>query len=198
MAEASHPKPEPSPAAGPVQSAARPEPVKPLPAAAPAPVADALKAQALEAALNLRGMARDGLADFQRRDRFFKLKCLIVAAWAVLSATGVGVACSDGSGPSNDIAARLLTSQVLDTPVFMIVNDSGRTWEDVTVEVNGTWRASVARIPHEAPANTLTLDPKRLLGEGGQSAPNTLQMTDIRVRTSRGEARLMERGRILK
>ena len=43
MAEASHPKPEPSPAAGPVQSAARPEPVKPS-AAAPAPVADALKA----------------------------------------------------------------------------------------------------------------------------------------------------------
>jgi hypothetical protein len=177
-----------------VQSASRGGPGEPGPAA---PVSARLREGAADTALNAAGILRDLWGDFRRKDRFFKFKALIVGAWALLSAAGIVVACPGGGEPGNSIGARLVTSQVLDTQVFMIVNESDRTWEDVIVEVNGSWRASVPQVSHRAPGNTLTLDPRRLLGEGGKSAPAHLRVVDLDVRTSRGRARLMQQGRVL-
>ncbi len=178
-----------------MQTALRPEPVRaPVPQG---PVSARLKEGAADTALNVVGILRDLWDDFRSSDRFFKFKALIVGAWVALSAAGIVVACPGGFEPSNSIGARLVTSQVLDTPVFMIVNESDEVWEDVIVEVNGTWRAAVARVPPTPPQNNLTLDPKRLLGEGGNPAPANLSVTDLHVRTSEGRAKLMEQGRIL-
>jgi hypothetical protein len=159
-----------------------------------APVAAAVREGAAEAALNVVGVLRDLWADFRRSDRWFKYKAAIVGAWLLVSIAGVGVACP-GSFGGNTLGARLVRSQVLDTPVFMIVNESGDAWEDVIVVVNDRYRAAVPRVSPDHPDNNFTLETRKLLGEGGAPAPADLEVTKLQVRTSRGRADLIVDGR---
>lgn len=174
-------------------SAARMQPIKaaPLPQG---PLSARLKDGAADTALNVFGILRDLVDDFRSSDQFFKYKALIVVAWLALSGATLFVACPGGQGPQNNIGARLVTSRVADTPVFMIVNDSGEEWTDVTVVVNNSFRAAVARVGGAPPDNNLTLEPKKLLGEAGKPAPADLKVMSLVVRTADGEAQLVHNG----
>jgi hypothetical protein len=166
----------------------------PLPDANDAVLTERLAKGATNTALNTWGSLRDLWADFRSQDRFFKYKAAVVALWLALSGTGVWVACPAGSTPGNVIGARLVRTQVLDSPVLMIVNESGKPWKDVVVVVNQSFRAAVARVGDDPPENNLTLDPKKLLGEGGKQAPSDLRIRDLEVRTSSGRAVLLKDG----
>jgi hypothetical protein len=159
------------------------------------PVGAAVRDGATEAALNVAGVLRDLWADFRGSEKWFKYKAAILGAWLLLSAAGFAVACPGELGPKNNIGARLVRTHVLDTPVFMIVNDSGEPWEDVVVVVNDTYQASVRRVSADHPDNNLTLEPRKLLGEGGAPAPGDLEVTKLQVRTSEGRADLIVDGR---
>jgi hypothetical protein len=158
-------------------------------------VSAAVKEGATEAALNLAGALRDLIADVRSANRWLKYKALIIGAWVALSLAGFWVAWPSDPGPTNTLGARLVRTRVVDTPVFMIVNESGEPWEDVVVEVNHSYRASVRRVSAEHPENNITLEPRRLLGEGGAPAPFNLEVTDLHVRTSDGQADLIVGGR---
>lgn len=176
-----------------VMSAQRMAPLS-QPGEAHGPLSSRLKEGAADTALNVVGILRDLWDDFRSSDQFFKYKALILATWILLSGAGFVVACPPSGGPSNNIGARLVTTKVLDTPVFMIVNESGEAWEDVVVVVNNQYRAAVARVSHEHPDNNLTLEPKKLLGAQGQPAPSDLRVTNLQVRTSEGKADLIVGG----
>ena len=174
-------------------SAERPR-AAPQAARSSGPIRQRLRAGAEDKALNAVGILRDLIDDFQRSDRFFKYKAFILAGWLALSGASIVVACPGSGGPHNTLGARLVQTRVVDTPVMMIVNDSGSTWSEVTVIVNGEYRASVGKVGATPPDNNLTLEPHKLLGEGGKLAPNTLQIRDIVVRTRKGEADLLVNG----
>ena len=164
-----------------IESAAR---IKPLEAVrSRPPLAEMVKEGATDAALNAAGALRDAWADLRSSDRWSKYKVGIVAGWMLLSAAGLYVAYPRDPGPKNTIGARLVKSKVVDTPVFMIVNDSGRPWEDVVIEVNYAHRAAVPRVAAEQPDNSVSLD-----------VPKDLEVVQLHVRTSRGDAELIVNG----
>src|SRR5215207_4982084 len=89
-------------------SAARATPL--APAGPPPPLPQRLRAGAVNAGLNALALGREAVEDFRRRDRYFKFKALIVAAWLALSVTGITVACPGGSMSGGDMGARLVVN----------------------------------------------------------------------------------------
>lgn len=156
------------------------------------PLGTRLKSEAENTALNFIAQAKEGLESFRRSDRFFKYKAGIVAAWFLVSVVTLLWAPRSSSG-DNRLGASLVLTTVLDHPVYMVKNDSSRTWREVVVVVNRTYRAAVSEV--EAGHN-LTLGPKQLLGENGSIAPTNLELQDFEIRTAQGSARLMEAGRL--
>ena len=57
------------------------------------PLQTRLRDGAENTALNVVAILREVWEDFRNADRYFKYKAAILAAWAVLSLVGVGVAC---------------------------------------------------------------------------------------------------------
>ena len=151
-----------------------------------------MKSEAENTALNFLARAKDALESFRRSDRFFKYKAGIVGAWFLVSVLTLLWAPPSSSG-DNRLGATLVVTTVLDHPVYMVKNESSRTWREVVVVVNRTYRAAVSEV--EAGQN-LTLAPKQLLGENGAVAPIKLELQDFEIRTARGSARLMEAGRL--
>jgi hypothetical protein len=192
-------------ASPPPRTISRPEALKTIsaaraapPPAAAGPLSKRLKEGVADTALNAVGLLRDTWADFRAQDQYFKYKALILTVWVLLSGAAFVVACPGlTTAPKNPIGARLVTTQVADTPVFMLVNESDRPWEDVVVVVNRTYRAAVARVGSDHPNNTLVLEPKRLLGDTGAPAPIDLKVRELEVRTRGGTAALVSGGRAL-
>jgi len=151
-----------------------------------------LKSEAENTALNFLARAKEALESFRRSDRFFKYKAGIAAAWFLIS-VGTLLWAPRSSTGDNRLGATLVVTTVLDHPVYMVKNDSSRTWREVIVVVNRTYRAAVPEV--EAGQN-LTLGPKQLLGENGSVAPISLELQDFEIRTAQGSARLMEAGRL--
>lgn len=165
----------------------------PLPKARPeGPLGQRLASGASDLALNAASIGREALEDFRRSDRFFKYKVLIVAAWAVLSTTSMGIACQGAGDPTLDFGAKVvvLTGQ---RPAVMISNKSDEPWLDVTLIVNGDYRASVARVE---PGKDVTITPKQLLGPDGKVAPADLVFRHVVMRTDDGKATLVEDGKV--
>lgn len=165
----------------------------PLPKAKPeGPLGQRLASGASDLALNAASIGREALEDFRRSDRFFKYKVLIVAAWAVLSTTSMGIACQGAGDPTLDFGAKVvvLTGQ---RPAVMISNKSDEPWLDVTLIVNGDYRASVARVE---PGKDVTITPKQLLGPDGKVAPADLVFRHVVMRTDDGKATLVEDGKV--
>jgi hypothetical protein len=194
----------PAPAPGPqapanaeafrVQIAARIKPLEEVRSSSP--VAVAVKEGATEAALNAVGILRDLWADVRSSDRWFKYKVGIVGAWLLLSAAAVYVAYPrDPNAPKNTIKARLVKSKVVDSPVFMIVNESGEPWKDVVIEVNYAYRAAISQVSSEHPENAINLETPKLRTEGGSAAPADLQIVQLHVRTAGGDAELIVNGK---
>jgi len=170
-------------------SAARATPL--TPAGPPPPLAQRLRAGAVNAGLNAAAYAREAVEDFRSRDRFFKFKALIVASWAALSVAGIVVACPGGALSAGDLGARLVINAERVPAIILIYNEGDEAWEDVTVVVNRQFRASSGEVPA---GGNLTLTPKLLLGPDNALAPLGLRITDVELRTSEGRALLMSEG----
>jgi hypothetical protein len=151
---------------------------------------DRLKSGAENTALNALSILRETWEDFRNSDRFFKYKAAIIALWIGLSVTSFAVACP-GTGNSNRIGAKLVTTEVSGRPVVSIQNAGDDKWEDVLVLVNTSYRAAVASID---PDQTVTLTPKQWVGPDGQTAPSDLKVSDVEVRTSEGNTVLLVGG----
>lgn len=162
---------------------------KPLPRAGTRLFAERLREGATDTALNLAGMLRDLVADFRSADRFFKYKAGIIAAWVLLSVTSFFIACPRST--ENDIGARLVLAGDSTRPIYMVKNEGDEPWTEVTIIVNGTYRAAVAQI---APNGDVTLTPKQLLGPDGNIAPPELKVTELEVRTAEGNTTLLKAG----
>src|SRR5258708_24194741 len=182
-------EPAPRVAAAPVMSAARKDKISELPSG---PWGVRLKSEAENTALNLLAQAKEGIEAFKRSDHFFKSKAAIVAAWLVVSVATLVWAPPHSSGADNRLGASLVVTTVLDHPVYMVKNDGSRTWREVVVVVNRTYRAAASEVQ---PGQNLTLGPKQLLGENGSVAPINLELQDFELRTAQGNAWLREAGR---
>jgi len=158
----------------------------------PGDVKQAVRERAIDTVLNAASMLADMWDDFRRRDRFFKYKAAIVATWAVLSITSFFVAFPSDS--KNRLGARLVMAGDASRPVYMIVNDSGDTWHEVTVIANNRYRTAVGLV--EPRGGTLTFIPKQLKGDQDTAPPSDLQISDLQLRTDDGSAWLMKEGEL--
>jgi hypothetical protein len=154
-----------------------------------------LREGALDTVLNAASILADTWEDFRRQDRFFKYKAAIIAAWVFLSVTSFFVAFPGSMfDAKNRLGARLVDTTVNDLPVYMIVNDSGDAWREVTVVVNGRYRTAVGTV--EPNGGTLTFNIKQLKGDNDQAAPLDLVITDLQLRTDDGNAWLKKDGEL--
>ncbi len=172
-----------------VMSAARKDKISELPSG---PWGTRLKSEAENTALNLLARAKEGIEAFKHSDHFFKYKVAIVGAWLVVSVATLVWAPPRSSEAANRLGASLVVTTVLDHPVYMVKNEGSRTWREVVVVVNRTYRAAASEVQ---PGQNLTLGPKQLLGENGSFAPINLELQDFELRTAQGNTWLMEAGR---
>src|SRR5262249_37831623 len=107
------------------------------------------------------------------------------------SVTSLVVACPGSMGKGNALGAELVIANVADHPVYMVKNDGRRPWKDVTVVVNGKFRAAIAIVQ---PGTNITFGPNQLLAANGQLAPDDLTISELELRTSEGETTLMASG----
>src|SRR5215470_10209705 len=78
------------------------------------PLQSRIRTEAESTALNVVAILRETWEDFRNADRYFKYKLAILVAWAVLSLTGVFVACPAAPtlvGPSTSLGARLVMGE---------------------------------------------------------------------------------------
>jgi hypothetical protein len=177
-----------NPAMRPV-SAARSQPVPEKPG--PVLSKERLKDEAANTALNAVSILKETVSDFQGASRFFKYKVAIIGAWALVSVVTLAFVLPSRGGPSNDLGAVLIATEIVGRPVVSIRNGSEEPWENVVVQVNGAYRAALATI---APNGTITLTPTQLLGAQGEMAGPDLKVREVRLQTTEGEAVLMENG----
>lgn len=156
--------------------------------------ADVVKATAVETLLNSFGILRDLAGDFQRQEKFFKYKVLVLVCWLGLSTTSILVGCPAG-GVTNDIHARLVVAGDASRPVYMVKNDAADKWTEVEITVNGKYRTTATEIASDG---DLTIVPRLLIDSSGEAAPSDLKIFDIDVRSAEGDAVLMRGGQALK
>ena len=160
------------------------------------PIQTRLRSEAESTALNVVAILRETWEDFRNADRYFKFKAGILAAWAVLSLTGVFVACPGAPpilGPSTTLGARLIMGEEPEHPAYVLSNESDRAWEEVVVVVNHTFRAAIS---HVEPRAFVTITPKQLMGDNGKLAPFNLKATDIELHTRKGSVLLLKDGQL--
>src|SRR5215831_15695921 len=83
------------------------------------PLQTRLRSGAESTALNVVAILRETWEDFRNADRYFKYKAWILLGWAVLSLTGVFVACPAAPpilGPSTSLGARLIMGEEPEHP----------------------------------------------------------------------------------
>ncbi|MFP2927196.1 hypothetical protein ACLESO_18755 [Pyxidicoccus sp. 3LG] len=169
-----------------VMSAARTEPLQKE--KVEGPIGKRLAGEASNHALNALSVFKELVADFRQRDRFFKYKASIVAGWVAMTVASFAIACPGSSVETGDMDARLVLSDKLDRPSITIFNESEEAWEDITLTVNGQYRAAV---PSVAPGAFLTITPKQLMGSNG-AAPADLRFNSVQMRSRNDSADLTE------
>jgi len=158
------------------------------------PLPARLRAGAESTALNVMSILRETWEDFRNSDRYFKYKAIILVAWAILSLTGIGVACPAPSvHRDTTLGARLVMGAESEHPALVLHNESDAAWQDVLIIVNGRYRAAVS---HVEPHAFITVTPRQLMGDNGKLAPSDLQATDVELRTRKGSAQLLEHGEL--
>ncbi len=155
-------------------------------------VRERLKAEAANTALNGVAILREAWTDFRRSDRYFKYKALILAVWVLLSGTGFVVACPGAPERNTDFGAKLLVSDPGGRRVYLIKNEGTAVWKDVRVLVNGEFQLTSPQID---PGNDLVFGSKQLVGKNGKIAPENLAVRRLELRTSEGDAVMIEDGR---
>jgi hypothetical protein len=158
--------------------------------AQPQDVKQALREGALDTVLNAAGLLADTWDDFRNRDRYFKYKAGIIAGWLFLTVTSFVIAFPGEGG--NSLGAHLISTEVAGRPVYMIKNDSGSAWHEVTVVVNRKFRTAVGTV--EPNGGTLTFNLKQLKGDNDVAAPPDMRISDLQVRTDDGNVWLIKDG----
>ena len=179
------PSPRPSvsnPGLQAVRTAARAQPLAPE---QQGPASKRLQEGAVDTLLNSVSILGEVIEDFRSSDRFFKYKALVLGLWLLLAVGAFGVACPT-SGPSNDIAASLIVSGDAAKPIYMVKNESSDVWQDVEIVVNGSYRATMSKMPGEG--GSATLSPAVLFDDQGKRAPSNLRITEIVVKVRNPEA----------
>ncbi|HEY8210339.1 MAG TPA: hypothetical protein VIG99_22800 [Myxococcaceae bacterium] len=156
----------------------------------PQDVKQRLREGALDTVLNAAGLLADTWDDFRNRDRYFKYKAGIIAAWLFLTVTSFSIA-FPGTG-SNHLSAHLIQTEVAGRPVYMIKNDSRSAWREVTVVVNKHYRTAVGTV--EPNGGTLTFNLKQLKGDKDTAAPVDMRIQDLELRTDDGDVWLIKDG----
>jgi len=156
----------------------------------PQDVKQRLREGALDTVLNAAGLLADTWDDFRNRDRYFKYKAAIIAGWLFLSVTSFFIAFPGGGG--NHLGAHLISTEVAGRPVFMIKNDSGSAWREVTVVVNRKFRTAVGTV--EPNGGTLTFNLKQLKGDNDAAASPDMRIQDLQLRTDDGDVWLIKDG----
>lgn len=175
-----------------VRSATRDAPLPASPVRGP--LKDRLREGSLDVVLNTRSVLREVVEDFRNQDRHFKWKAAIIAAWALLSISSFGVAC----GPmvrsnASDLGAEWVLAGDAARPVFSIYNHGDEDWEDVTIVINGRYRASQGIVPA---GGMIALMPRQFLGDDGAPAPSDLAPVDVELRTNEGNDILLKGGQL--
>ncbi|MCE9671497.1 hypothetical protein LY474_27190 [Myxococcus stipitatus] len=152
------------------------------------PLGKRLAGEASNQVLNALSILKELAADFRQRDRFFKYKASIIAGWLMLSAASFVIACPGSSVKTGDMDARLVLGGRADRPSVTIWNESRDTWRDITLIVNGQYRAAVGAV---GPGESITLTPKQLIGSAG-AAPADLRFETLEMRTRDDQANLTD------
>src|SRR4051812_7715619 len=156
----------------------------------PQDVKQRLREGALDTVLNAAGLLADTWDDFRNRDRYFKYKAGIIAAWVFLSITSFFIA-FPGSA-ANRLGAHLVKTEVAGRPVYMIKNDSRSAWHEVTVVVNRSYRTAAGSV--EPNGGTLTFNLRQLKGDNDTAVPPDLPIRDLQLRTDDGDVWLIKDG----
>ncbi len=164
--------------------------LKPVPAPSGRISKERLREGTADVVLNGLSILSEVLDDFRRSDRFFKYKAMVLAGWVLLSVTSVIVACPGGDSSSNSFGARLVVAGTPAEPIYMVKNDSDRSWENVEVLVNGHWRATAAEIKAN---REWVLSSALLFDTDGKPATSALKVTDLEVKVG-GDAVELYRG----
>lgn len=139
-------------------------------------------------ALGALGAAGDLAADvaqgYRKSTRWFKLRAVVVATWALLSLVTFWAACPS-SGPGNSLGAKvqLLSAKdaLMGTQVF-VENDSGRLWQDVVLTIDGGFSYEKKTV---RPQDKLVVSITQFR-RGAESAPADLEPRTLTVECDRG------------
>lgn len=155
------------------------------------PLGERIKSGSLDVFLNTRAILRELVEDLRNRDGHFKVKAGILAAWIMLSATSMAIACQPFQGFGNTLDAEWVLAGDARRPVFSVYNQGDEPWQDVVVIINGTYRASQGVV---APGSAITLTPRQLMGDDGHTAPSDLKAERVELRTASGSQTLVADG----
>lgn len=140
------------------------------------------KEMAIEAFYTVKELLAQFVEDFRSRDRYFKYKVGIIAAWLVVSTGTFAVSC--GGGPSeNSLRAHAKVTTVADDVTLLVRNDSSDVWKEVHLTLNGKFTAYTPEIP---PGGKFVLAVKQFVGPEGQVPARDLQPQTLRVACSEG------------
>lgn len=140
------------------------------------------KEMALEAFYSAKALAEQFIDDFRSRDRFFKYKAGIIAAWVGVSALSLGVSC--GGGPKeNALHARTQLTQVLDDQTLLVRNDSTSDWKEVHLTLNDRFTAYT---PEIAAGGKFVIAVKQFVGPEGEVPARDLKPHFLKVSCSEG------------
>ncbi len=132
-----------------------------------------------DAALELAAGVTD---DLRRTDRYTRLRAAIVGAWAILAAASLWVACPP-TGPTNSLGAvvGILPGTIMGTQV-LVQNESHRHWTEVSLVLDGTWRAA----RHTIRSGDRLVLPVTSFRSGSDAAPQDLRPRTIAVECREG------------
>ncbi|MBS2026794.1 MAG: hypothetical protein JST54_02720 [Deltaproteobacteria bacterium] len=141
-----------------------------------------LKESVIEGFYTVKGLLEQFVDDFRSRDRYFKYKVGVIAAWLTVSTMTLGVSC--GGGPKdNSLHAHTQVTQVLDDKSLLVRNDSNALWKEVHLTLNGKFTAYTPEIPA---GGKFVIAVRQFVGPDGQFPAKDLTPTKLRVVCSEG------------
>jgi len=142
-----------------------------------------LKDALIEAFYTAKALVSQLVDDFRSRDRYFKYKAGIIAAWLALSAGTLGVSCAAGAPHQNSLHAVTQVTQVVGEYTLFIRNDSDEDWNDVWLTLNGSYRAHTPLIGR---GDHYVIPAKQFVGAHGALPAKDLKPRSLRIRCSSG------------
>lgn len=133
-----------------------------------------------------RALAQDLAGRVRRSDRYLRWRVGIVGTWVVLSLATLWASCPS-TGPSNALGAdvEVLADSVLGSQQILIRNESGETWTEVVVTLDGSWRHAQRTVRAR---DQLVLSPSQFK-RGADPAPRDLKARTLLLECEQGKAR---------